>query len=981
MRAHQRNLRPVLFQSARVFFFVLFPMTIAEGTRLGRYEIRGPVGAGGMGEVYMAQDVRLGRTVALKILPEGFSQDQQRMRRFEQEAHAAVALNHPNVTHIYEVEEEAGYHFIAMEYVEGETLRQRMTASPLSLHDALEIAQQVGAALTAAHAAGIIHRDIKPENVMIRRDGYVKVLDFGLAKLTEQQGETDTEAPTKALVNTGPGMVMGTARYMSPEQARGLDVDARTDLWSLGVVLYECVAGRPPFEGSSASDVITAILSKEPPPLARYARDVPESLEWIVTKALTKDREERYQTAREMMFDLKRVKQRLDVEAEIERSVSPDSLHLSSGTRSGASSSSSATTLHEEAVSSSSSGGASTTAQVSAARTNASSAEYIAGEMKRHKTGLLLALVGLGVVAIGLVLALVGYGVYRMSRQPLANTGEQASRQTGTRPDMKISRLTSNGKTRNSGISPDGKYAVYVMEAEGKDSIWVRQISTSSNVQIVPPVEDTFYGGPVFSRDGEYVYYVFSDKSTPQGVLYQIPVLGGTPRKILTNIGSGITFSPDGKRFAFVRNDNAVSGEDQLMIANADGTNERQLTARKGDSFFNYSGPSWSPDGKTIACGAGSYKGGFHHTMIAVDAETGEQKEFTTQQWQGIGRVAWLADGRSMVLTGNEKGSIYSQIWLLSYPEGSARKITNDLNNYGAVSLTADSATLLTTQSEAISNIWIAPGTDVARAKQITTGRNGLYGTGGMVWTPDGRLIYASPVNGNQDIWIMNADGSNQKQLTTDPQPDYAPTISPDGRYIIFVSNRAGMPSIWRMDTDGGNQTQLTNGQEDYLPQVSPDGQWIVFHSWRSGKQAVWKMPFAGGEPVQLTDKFTYNTSISPDGKLIACGLQPEEPGALQRIALLPIEGGEFTKTMEIPTTASVFSLHWSNDGKAILYRDTRLGVTNIWSMPVDGGAAKQLTDYKEEQIFWFEWSRDGRQLAIARGSNNSDVVLISNFR
>jgi eukaryotic-like serine/threonine-protein kinase len=399
------------FQSARINIFVLSLMTVSEGTRLGRYEIRKPLGAGGMGEVYMAQDVRLERIVALKILPEGVSHDPQRMRRFEQEARAASSLNHPNVAHIYEIEEESGHRFIAMEYVEGATLRQHMAASPLMLGQALDIAQQVTAALAAAHAAGIIHRDIKPENIMLRTDGYVKVLDFGLAKLTEQHGVMDTEAPTKALVNTGPGMVMGTARYMSPEQARGQEVDARTDLWSLGVVLYEAVAGRPPFEGSTASDVISAILSKEPPPLARYARDVPESLEWIVTKALTKDKEERYQTAKEMLVDLRRIKQRLEVDAEIERSVSPDSLHLSSGTRSGASSGVPlADTVVDEA---------STTAQVSAARTNASSAEYIAGELKRHRTGLLIALLGLALITITAVIGVVGYALYRVANWSL----------------------------------------------------------------------------------------------------------------------------------------------------------------------------------------------------------------------------------------------------------------------------------------------------------------------------------------------------------------------------------------------------------------------------------------------------------------------------------------------------------------------------------------------------------------------------------
>jgi serine/threonine protein kinase/Tol biopolymer transport system component len=945
-------------------------VTITEGTRLGRYEVLRPLGSGGMGEVYLALDVRLERTVALKILPADVSSDQQRMRRFEQEARAASQLNHPNVAHIYEIEEDGGHRFIAMEYIEGDTMRQRMLASPLSLHDALDVAQQAAAALTAAHAAGIIHRDVKPENIMIRRDGYVKVLDFGLAKLTEQHVVMDTEAPTKALVNTGPGMVMGTVRYMSPEQARGHEVDARTDLWSLGVVLYECVAGRPPFEGTTASDLISVILSKEPPPLARYARDVPESLEWIVTKALTKERDERYQTAKEMLVDLKRVKQRLEVEAEIERSVSPDSVHLSAGSMSGS-----------RAVAASVSETSSQTApQVSAARTSASSAEYIAGEIKRHKTGVLVGLVSLALIVVAGVVALVGYWLYKIASRPLPNRGEQSYRQSDRRPDMKVSRLTSNGKTWSASISPDGRYAVYVMESEGKPSIWVRQISTSSNVQIVPAAEDTTYASTVFSRDGEYVYYLFKDKNTPQGALYQIPVLGGTPRKILTNISSAITFSPDGKRISFMRDDTAASGEDQLIVVNADGTDERKLTSRKGDIFFSYGGPAWSPDGKTIVSASGSYKGGFHLSVIAVDADTGEQRELTTQKWESTGRVAWLADGSGMILTAQEKGGIYNQIWLLSYPGGEARKVTNDLNSYSGVSLTADSKTLVARQSETVSNIWTAPVADLNRAKQVTTGRNGWYGLNGIIWTPDGHVIYSSAASGNMELWGMNADGSNQKQLTNAAQVDGWPTVSPDGRYIFFISSRAGMPSLWRMDIDGGNQKQLTSGQEDYGPQVSADGRWIVFHSWRSGKQALWKIPFDGGEPTQLTDKFTYWATISPDSKLIACAFTGEQPGAAPRIALLSIDGGEFIKTFDLPVTASP-PFRWSGDGKAVLYRDTRNVVTNIWAQPVDGSPPKQLTDYKIDQIFDFDLSRDGKQLVMARGAVTSDVVLISNFR
>ena len=258
-------------------------MTLTTGTRLGRYEIRSKIGEGGMGEVYLAQDTKLDRTVAIKVLPADLANDQSRMRRFTQEARTASSLSHPNVAHIYEIEEIEGMHFIAMEYIEGETLREKLARAPLDLHEILEISIQIAAALSAAHAAAITHRDIKPDNVMLRHDGYVKVLDFGLAKLSEPPAiagghNVEAEALTRAKIKTDPGTVMGTVGYMSPEQARGQPVDPRTDIWSLGVVIFQMISGHLPFEGSSNSDVIAAILSKEPPPLARYARDVPEAL-------------------------------------------------------------------------------------------------------------------------------------------------------------------------------------------------------------------------------------------------------------------------------------------------------------------------------------------------------------------------------------------------------------------------------------------------------------------------------------------------------------------------------------------------------------------------------------------------------------------------------------------------------------------------------------------------------------------------------
>jgi serine/threonine protein kinase len=260
------------------------------GRELGPYKITAVLGSGGMGEVYLAQDRRLGRKVALKLLPQYFTEDERRLRRFQQEARAASALNHPNIITIFEIGQSGSIRFLATEYIEGETIRQRLSSATLSVTEALDIAIQVANALDAAHQAGIVHRDIKPENIMLRRDGYVKVLDFGLAKLSEGQGAADnTEAPTIAQVDTDPGTVLGTVNYMSPEQARGLALDSRTDLFSLGVVLYEMITGRPPFEGKTAGELIALVISKEPPPLARYSNEAPEALQWIVTKVLTKD--------------------------------------------------------------------------------------------------------------------------------------------------------------------------------------------------------------------------------------------------------------------------------------------------------------------------------------------------------------------------------------------------------------------------------------------------------------------------------------------------------------------------------------------------------------------------------------------------------------------------------------------------------------------------------------------------------------------
>jgi len=294
------------------------------GRTVGAYKLMGLLGRGGMGVVYLAQDLRLSRQVALKLLPRQFTRDANRLRRFEQEARNASALNYPNIVTIHKIGQDAGTHFIVTEYIKGKTLRLQIMERRMSLKEALDVAIQVASALAAAHAVGIIHRDVKPENIMIRPDGIVKVLDFGLAKVMDHALVVNHAALTVPAVITDSGVVKGTTSYMSPEQARGLGIDARTDIWSLGVVLYEVIAGKAPFEEPTKSDVLASILTKQPTPLHEHSREVPAKLNWIVGKALRKDREERYQTAKELLADLRALDEELEFDARIKRSMPPE---------------------------------------------------------------------------------------------------------------------------------------------------------------------------------------------------------------------------------------------------------------------------------------------------------------------------------------------------------------------------------------------------------------------------------------------------------------------------------------------------------------------------------------------------------------------------------------------------------------------------------------------------------------------------------
>src|ERR1043166_7257618 len=494
---------------------------LTPGYTIAPYEVISFISRGGMGEVYLAEDKRLGRKVALKRLPSTFTTNDDRLRRFEQEARAASALNHPNIITIYEIRQAAASHIIATEYVEGETLRQRLVRAPLTLSETLNIAIQVADALSAAHKAGIIHRDIKPENIMLRPDGYVKVLDFGLAKLSEQATPAvAAEAPT-IQVRTGSGIVIGTAGYMSPEQARGLGVDHRSDIFSLGAVIYEMLARRNPFEGDTPSDTLAAILKTEPPPLARVAQNVPPELVRIVNKSLRKDREERYQVVKDLWLDLKALKQELEFQDKLDASVAskPD----------------------ENGTAVMPAGDPTATMSGPRHTVSGSAISHISEsnsiEIKRHKVGAALAL-----LAVLLVAGAGSFGVYKwFHREPPVEHFW----------DIRLTRLTNSGNTIDATISPDGKYIVYVLSDRARQGLYIRQVSNANDKEIVAPAPVGYFG-ITFSPDGDDLYYVIKT-NLDAGTLYRVPVLGGVPVKLMEKVDAPISFAPDGKQFVLVR--------------------------------------------------------------------------------------------------------------------------------------------------------------------------------------------------------------------------------------------------------------------------------------------------------------------------------------------------------------------------------------------------------------------------------------------
>ncbi|HJQ33102.1 MAG TPA: winged helix-turn-helix domain-containing protein [Pyrinomonadaceae bacterium] len=545
---------------------------------------------------------------------------------------------------------------------------------------------------------------------------------------------------------------------------------------------------------------------------------------------------------------------------------------------------------------------------------------------------------------------------------------------------ISVARLTDGADVSALALSPDGRYVAYASTRGDAQSLVVRQVETTSSVEVVPPAP-VGYRGITFTRDGAWVYYVTVGRESFRGTLYRVPLLGGTPQKVLDeSVGSRVEFSPDGRQVAFVHWTDRT--HTALWVANVDGTGERQLAVLDYEGGFSVDGPAWSPDGKTILVPTQSYNGRRAYAdVVAVNVEDGARRTLLGGRWNWIGQLTWLADGSGVVLTAWDSGSevLSDQIWLMSYPSGEARRVTNDVNGYLGVGVSADARIIAASESTPARSFWVAPGGDWTQARRITNGSGESYSERlGLAWTPDGRIVYSTRRGGSPGVWVMEADGSGQRQLTFGGA-DSQPAVSPDGRQVVFVSSRAGRNQLWRVDADGSQPTLLAATEGVRAPGFTPDGQWVVYEGEAGGVPRLWRVPSGGGEPVQLTQDAALLPAVSPDGKLIACLIPNEAPGPA-RLTLISSEDGSVVRRFETLVPRYTPALRWSPDGRAVTYVVTREGASNVWAQPVDGGAPRALTDWKADIIYRFDWSRDGRLLA-ERGTTVSEVILIRDPR
>jgi serine/threonine protein kinase/dipeptidyl aminopeptidase/acylaminoacyl peptidase len=970
----------------------------AAGEKLGHYKIIKPIGAGGMGKVYLAQDTRLGRKIAVKFLAEEFSQDNDRLRRFVLEAKSASALNHPNIITIYEIGESESANFIAMEYVEGDSLRHLVGKRKIKLNEAVEAAIQTASALAAAHAAGIIHRDIKPENIMRRPDGLVKILDFGLAKQTSfphDTDETDTEALTRDKIVTEPGTVMGTPAYISPEQIRGKTADARTDIWSLGVVLYEMITGRVPFAGETNNDMLAAILKSEPEPLSLYVRDAPARLEDIVRKALGKERDERYQSVKDLFLDLKLLDRELDADAQ----------------KSG---SDTASTAGKEAIS---------PAQEARKPENFP-------QKQRWLWFVAPALVLLSVLALW----------YFTRQNRPAETNFSASLTSSQIASWK-SELSEADAIRARFSPPDGKLIAYVASKNGGNAIWLKQIDGGEPFTRRP--DDARETSPLWSPDGSQIAYI-SERGGQRGI-WIAPALGGAPVLIaplesrsqvllhwskdgatlyfemrqnlyaldiaskqitrLTNFDEsrpmehGFSFSPDEKRIVYA---DRKDGQKDLWIADRDGANPARLTNDAAED----SEPVWYKDGERVIYN--SNRNGIKQICLAFpDGRAPVQLTFSDSDSK-VSDVS--ADGAKILYTSAKDES---DLWGVRLDSGKEFQLTSDIGVEFWQEAAPNGETIAyqaarqSSVGDKLFHCLILSQKIAGDMRQIQMTDDGFNPR----WSPDGsQMAFLRSTAGNNSLWITSAAGGDARLLTGGgiffggylllpynrvQTQDYQ--WSADSRSLIYCAARDGISNIWQTTTDGAGEKQLTGNEEKSViflnPLVSPDGgrvAWLAMSTLDPRKPAwsVWVLADGKASRIYQSESVLSLTGWSASGKEL---IIKSVPGA-SRVSPFPVEvsilqsGADTVNApREIARLKATYfqNIALSPDRKTIAFVTRTGGGDTIQILPSTGGAAKTLAASSDVRVYFssLSFAPDGKTIYYGKQANWQIISMINNFK
>ncbi len=963
---------------------------------IGHYNVKQLLGKGGMGEVYLAEDARLNRKVALKILPEGFTANAYRLGRFEQEARAASALNHPNILTVHEFGTENGIHFLATELVEGETLREKISGGDLSLTDALDIAGQTAFALSAAHAAGIVHRDIKPENIMIRSDGIVKVLDFGIAKLTTPPADSmDAEGETlmKKMTQTKPGMMLGTLHYMSPEQVRGQTIDARSDIFSLGVVIYEMLTGKEPFDKPTSSDIIAAILTENPPPLTQIKSDAPVELERILNKALKKNKDERYQTSKDLLLDIKSLRREIDfstnprLSADYARQTNEQAIH-----------------------------------------------ETNPPPPRRFSIFHALLIFLITGLAIGGAWWFVGSRSFQNETlQPVSpNTVEV------------VNWRSTPGEVYSVGsFSPDAKMVAFTSTKAGGKNIWVKQLAGGEAVQIT---KDEFGNqNPIWSPNGDEIAF-YSTRSGTSGI-WRMPSLGGTPTFVKTiedgrtvlrywskkdviyyvakqnlfalNIKSGqssqltdfaaakvnafnISLSPDEEQTAYVTLEN-----EQYVVwtmAFQGGGSPKQIVS-VAEEIRN---TIWHPDGKRILYSANV--GGVFQ-IFAADTSGGKPAQITFGDKDAFA-LDVSADG-AKILYGSSKEE--SDVWGVNVEKGEEFSFASDINSELWATVSPDNKTVA---FQSIKNLSqgdkIFSGAILTKPTDSDSEPFQLVASGSLpTWSPDGKQLAFMRVAGETyNLWTIKAAGGEEKQLTTGGVPSVEFKLlpynriqasdfswSPDGKKIAYVSDAGGQRNIWLVNADGANNAQLTNNTDTdllvYCPIWSSDGKQIAY-SAKPNKVAA---DGGGNLTTSVIDIETKNTKTvvqsetfqrllgwsESDKEIILAAVKGKSgTGTPTEVSIIQIniETGGQNQLFKLES-AYLYNIYLSSDKKMIAYASNKDGKDNIWVVRLNGGEARKLTSNNDARLYssTLSWSPNNQTIYFGKQTRYSLLSMITNFK